>query len=341
MLRSILLASALVSTALAPAVAQDSKISRNSLAETLPAEVLAVVRSAQSVRTIYPITGNETFRGQVLKADEIVFAPGASLTLSSTDSPWIVIIAKRWKFADPTQFVEIKRASVTSAVGSDGSAGDRGADNPGETNRAGNPGFQGSSGSTGGMGGTSRLPTIYLVGDAFTSPSGDPLPGSLRLKLSFAGVNGGNGGSGGDGGDGGRGGNGKEGSTSMFDCQDGPGPGGSGGASGRGGQGGQGGRGGNGAGIVLISTPLGIEQLSYARIVNQEGFGGAGGRPGRAGHPGAGGRGANSHGYCGPSGPGYQGLYPEPADNGEGSNGSDGQKGAVTAVTVQSLSPVF
>lgn len=321
--------------------AQDTKLTRTSLSDALPPDVLAAIRNAVSTKTIYPVTGNETFRDQILKADEIVFDSGATLTLTGLDKPWIVLIAKRWKFADPKTMVKIMRGRPVAKTGYDGSSGSRGQDNPGETNRRGNDGGAGQPGSTGGTGYTVQLPKIYLVGGAFTSPSGDPLPGSLRLTLDFAGVPGGDGGAGGDGGNGGNAGNGKEGADSLIDCKEGPGPGGNGGASGAGGAGGNGGRGGNGADFVYVSLADGIEQLSYARVINTEGYGGVGGRPGRAGRPGNGGAGAGSNGWCGPSSSGFPGDFPRPADFGQGDNGSDGRKGTVTAITVSSLSPIF
>ena len=319
--------------------AQDSKLSRDSLADALPADVLTAVRKAASTKTIYPIAGNETFNGQILKADEIVFDSGATLTLTALDKPWIVLVANRWKFTDPKTVVKIRRANRVAASGLDGNAGRDGSDNPGETNRRGNDGGSGTAGETGGRGVTHQLPKLYLVGGSFTSPTGDPMP--LRMTLEFSGIPGGNGGDGGRGGNGGNAGNGKEGATSAFDCKEGPGPGGNGGAAGPGGAGGPGGRGGNGADITYISLADGIEQLSYARVVNVEGYGGMGGRPGRAGKPGNGGSGASSNGWCGPSGPGYPGDFPSPADLGQGSSGADGKKGTVTAITVNSLSPIF
>ena len=319
--------------------AQDSKITRTNLSDSLPPDVLAAVQKAVSTKTIYPVTGNEAFNGQILKADEIVFDSGATLTLSDLSKPWIVLIANRWKFTDPKTPVKIRRAARMAPAGGHGGDGNPGAHNPGETNRRGNDGGNGEAGSSGGRGGTLQLPKIYIVGGSFTSPTGDPMP--LRLTLEFSGIPGGNGGDGGAGGNGGNAGNGKEGATSAFDCKEGPGPGGNGGAGGAGGAGGDGGRGGNGADLIYISLAEGIEQLSYARVVNVEGYGGMGGRPGRAGRPGDGGAGANNNGWCGPSGPGYPGEFPSPADFGQGESGPDGKKGLVTAVTVGSLSPIF
>lgn len=326
-----------------PLLAQVAPISStaDSVAEALPADVLAAVRAAVAVKTIYPVTGAERFTGQILKADEIVFAPGASLTLTATERPWIVIVAKKWKFADVAQWVKIAATAAPAAAGAQGARGSNGADNWGETGRHGNPGYPGAPGGTGGRGATVRLPRIYLVGGEFTSPDGAPLPGALRLALSFAGVPGGAGGIGGAGGNGGHGGNGKEGATGPFDCHEGPGPGGDGGAAGRGGAGGDGGTGGNGADLVYVSLAEGIEQLSYARVINTEGYGGSGGRAGRVGSPGGAGSGAGRNGWCGSSGPGSAGAYPSPADGGPGRDGDDGHKGSVTAITVRSLAPLF
>lgn len=322
------------------ALAQDQKISRPDVAATLPASILSSVQSS-SVTSIYAVTGDEHFDGQVLKADEIVFAPNSTLTLRATNHPWIVISAKKWKFADPQQWVRINVVRGTGSGGSDGSAGTRGADDPGETNRRGNDGGRGGQGGAGGQGGTQQLPTIYLIGAKYIGPDDNPIPGAIRLAINVSGYPGGRGGDGGKGGDGGNAGNGKEGSTSAFECQDGPGPGGNGGTAGTGGRGGDGGQGGSGGQLVYISDGEGIEQLSYARVVNGEGFGGQGGRPGRPGTPGNGGQGAGSHGWCGGSDAGYRGAGANPSDFGEGNNGADGQKGKIIAVTVTSFAPLF
>lgn len=327
--------------AAAPAAAQDASRTAPTVAEALPADVLAAVRTATAVRSIYPVSGQETFPDQILKADEIVFGPASALTLTALDKPWIAIIARRWKFADAAQWVRIARANVRASAGAEGPAGAKGADRPGERNRKGYDGDNGAPGGDGSAGATLPLPHIYIVGEQFTSPDGQPLPGSLHLSLGFQGIGGGTGGAGGRGGDGGHAGNGKEGAMGVIDCRSGGGEGGNGGASGAGGRGGPGGTGGNGADITYISLPDGIEQLSYARVVNVEGVGGMGGRPGKAGTPGNGGKGGRRNGLCKPKADGSPGERPTPADGGYGPDGADGKKGQVTAITVGSLSPLF
>lgn len=341
-MKKLILAALTCTAALAGnAFAQDSSLKVNTLSEALPADVLNALSSATSVKKIYPVNGVEIFSGTILKADEIVFAPGSSIILSSIDAPFVIIAAKKWKFADANQWSRVGFAAKTGAAGSVGASGGDGADRPGETGRRGNDGEDGKAGGTGGAGGSQRLPKVYLVGGEFTSPSGQPIPGSLRLSLNLVGQAGGKGGTGGKGGNGGNAGNGKEGANKLFDCGEGGGPGGNGGAAGPGGAGGAGGAGSDGADLVYISKADGIEQLSYARIINMGGIGGVGGDPGKPGQPGKAGRGAPSNGFCKSTDAGNPGARPDPRDLGYGADGADGNKGSVTAVTVTSLAPIF
>ena len=325
-----------------PVTADDIKqLNADSLDKALPANIIAAISNATSTETIYPISGDERFEGQILKADEIVFAPGATLTLSKRPIQWVAVVAKRIKFADPSKRSVIQFEKRIGSKGSIGNRGINGADNRGETGRTGNPGGHGTTGEDGGSPFTVVVPKIYLIAGEFLSPDGEPLLGSLKLALKFPGIDGGEGGKGGDGGNGGKAGNGKVGASSAFDCKEGGGHGGDGGNSGSGGRGGNGAKGGNGADLTLVSFKAGIELLSYANIVNTGGYGGRGGEPGRAGNPGRGGSGADQNGWCGPTSDGYDGKRPDPRDGGMGDDGIDGDKGTVTAITVNSLAPIF
>jgi hypothetical protein len=306
----------------------------------LPPEVSNAIQLAQKSKTIYPITGNESFAGQILKADEIVFSSGAKLTLEALDQPWIAIVAKRLKFTDVSQYSSIIRDLALKAPdGQPGANGARGADGEGETNRQGNPGQNGVPGAPGGAGGTRQLPHLYLVIGELVVPDGQQFPGFVRLEFNVPGFDGGNAGRGGNGGPGGNGAAGKEGATSFFDCKSGGGPGGRGGDGGPGGAGGNGGNGGNGANVTLVSNPKDIELLSFAKILNIPGVVGRGNVAGISGAPGAGGPGAPRNGYCGPKDPGPYGTRPPPAGN--GIDGVNGQKGTVTAFSIDSLAPLF
>ncbi|HDR2706070.1 hypothetical protein [Enterobacter mori] len=321
-------------------VAQENSTAEN-LGKAIPPNVLNALKNATDVKKIFPVNPGERFDGQVLKADEIIFAPGATLTLTNTSAPFIVISAKRWKFADAEVTTKIMIAAAQASDGEDGDNGQDGKNGEGEINRRGNDGKPGLPGEPGKNGETSSQPHIYLVAGELTSPNGEPLPGSLRLAVVASGIDGGNGGTGGKGGNGGRGAPGKKGATSAVDCSSGPGKGGTGGSAGQGGKGGLGGDGANGSDITVVGTRSVNELFSYARIFNDGGFGGRPGRSGLPGKIGLGGIQAGPNGWCKSGQPGDAGDYPEPLDLGDGEAGKDGTKGDVTLVTVKNLSPVF
>lgn len=329
--------------AVALGLAGTAAAQNENVGSSLPPAVIDAIKAAAIVKTIYPVTGTEYFDGDVLKADEIVFASGSRLVLRGVNRPWIAIVAKKVKFADVTAWSRIER-DMSAVSGPDGSSGPNGANGgrgQDDIGRAGGPGGAGGDGGTGAAGQTRGLPHIYFIAGEVTSPDSTPLPGYLRLSLLFPGIDGGNGGPGGNGGAGGRGGNGKEGATSLFDCKEGGGPGGTGGSGGRGGRGGRGGDGGAGSNITYMSTAAGIELLPYAKVVNVGGEGGRGGPPGNAGVPGGGGDGGRANGFCGSKPAGSSGSSPNPPTLGTGAPGADGAKGTVTAVTVKSFAPLF
>ncbi|WP_315755832.1 MULTISPECIES: hypothetical protein [unclassified Bradyrhizobium] len=309
---------------------------------SLPPDIAAAIKAAPLTQTLIPISGEEKFAQQIIKADEISFAAGAKLTLTGLNYPYIVVAAQRIKFANPDTYSIIQRdPQAVAAVGSDGPAGPNGADNPGETNRTGNPGYPGGPGGPAVAGQTRQLPDVYLVAGELSDPKG-PIPaGLLNLVLLFRGIDGGDGGTGGKGGNGGRAGNGKEGATSLFDCKEGGGPGGTGGAAGPGGRGGDAGAGGQGADLVFVTTRPAYEVLSYSRINNVGGRAGLPGRGGSPGNPGPGGKGAPANGWCKGTGGGSPGNFPSPANLGFGNPSPDGAKGTVTAVILPSVGPLF
>lgn len=312
-------------------------------AGSLPPEIEAAIKSAPLTQSLIPISGEEKFSQQIIKADEISFAAGAKMTLTNLDVPWVVVAAQRLKFAKPELYSIIQRDSnkLTADPGPVGDPGPHGADHPGETNRTGNSGYPGGPGSPGGHGATKQLPTLYIVAGALLDPKGEIPAGLLNLVVVERGLDGGDGGLGGRGGDGGRAGNGKEGATHAFDCGEGGGPGGIGGAAGPGGRGGDAGSGGNGADIVFVTTKPVYDTLSFVRINNVGGRSGLPGRGGNVGTPGPGGKGAPANGWCKATNAGPSGPYPSPANLGDGAPGIDGQKGSVTAAILPSVAPLF
>lgn len=310
---------------------------------SLPSEIADAIKNAPLTQTLIPITGDERFNQQIIKANEISFSPGSRLTLTNINAPWIVIAAKTIKFASPTTYSFISRDPTIDSAGrgADGSVGSKGADNPGETGRTGNPGGAGGPGRPGGAGGVLQLPTIYIVVGSFDDPKGPIPPGVLNLVIFDRGVNGGDGGTGGKGGDGGHAGNGKEGATHLFDCGEGGGPGGTGGTAGPGGRGGDAGPGGNGGNIVFVVTQQAYNDLSFFTINNVGGQSGTPGHGGPVGYPGQGGGGANSNGYCQATHSGPSGAYPSPSNLGDGSTAQDGAKGSVTAAIIPVVPQFF
>jgi hypothetical protein len=309
---------------------------------SLPPEIAVAIKAAPLTQTLIPISGEEKFSQQIIKADEISFAAGAKLTLTGLNYPYVVVAAQRIKFANPEIYSIIQRdPQAMAGAGSDGPAGPNGADHPGETNRTGNPGYPGGAGGPALTGQTKQLPDVYLVAGEIVDPKGPIPPGVLNLVLLVRGIDGGDGGTGGRGGNGGRAGNGKEGATSLFDCKEGGGPGGTGGAAGAGGRGGDAGAGANGADLVLVTTKPAYEVLSYSRMNTVGGRAGLPGRGGSPGTPGPGGQGAPANGWCKGTGGGSPGNFPSPPNLGFGNQAADGSKGTVTAVILPSVGPLF
>lgn len=325
-------------------IRRDLSAAGDVLTPGIPKDILDAIKASPNIRSVIPITGSESFGQQVIKADEIVFDSQARLILTNLNVPWVAIVARRFKFRDPTAYSFIERdMSIRSGEpGRPGPAGVRGNDDYGETNRRGNNGHPGGAGGTGGQGEVLQLPTIYIIAEQLLDETNTQIPaGLLNLAVIGRGIDGGPGGPGGRGGDGGNAGNGKEGATGPFDCREGPGPGGNGGAAGMGGRGGDGGPGGDGATVIFVSLPRGADTFSYSRVNNQGGLGGIGGAGGPPGQPGRGGSGAPRNGWCGSSGPGSSGSYPSPASQGNGPSGPDGKKGEMYVIAVKSLDPFF
>lgn len=317
-----------------------NRINSDSPQTALPGDVLEALKRAEKSTTLFAVNPGDTFGGQILKVDELVFAPAGSLTLTARDVPFIVVAAQTWKFADPDSgsAIQVDR-TITATHGGRGSAGAAGANGSGEVGRQGNPGDPGGAGGTGADGETVHRPHIYLLCGAIQSPDG--IPSYLRLSVVGLGVNGGDGGPGGTGGNGGAGASGKMGATSAFDCKEGAGSGGTGGAAGQGGQGGRGADGGNGADVSVLATADAIELFSYARFIVEGGYGGRPGRSGTPGSVGRGGRGGGTNGWCKPGPTGESGDYPHPVDLGTRGPGNDGERGDIVLVTVKDLKPIY
>jgi len=285
-------------------------------------------------QSIYSVADTVKFNGQVIKADEIVFAPNSVLEISNLNQEWVAIVADKIKFTAPLKKATIKRSfDIFASNGSRGLPGGDGA-NGGSSGRHGHSGHEGQPGGTGGMGKTMQLPTLYIITNEVLSQKSSTAPDYINLKLIFPGLDGGNGGTGGIGGRGGNGGHGRDGSDGVFDCRSGAGDGGIGGTAGKGGQGGDAGNGGDGANIVFVGSTEALEVLSYSIIINTGGDAGIPGQGGSAGSPGAGGRRGGSSTHCGWGDNGNDGGYPSPRSLGSGNKGSEGKKGAVDKLNI-------
>jgi hypothetical protein len=283
--------------------------------------------SASDIKNIkndeYVVTGTKKFDGWFLKADRIVFEPGATLVFSRTALSnrrqfWVVakeLVVKdqanpgtiTWEQGDPPSPPQAPGEAPPGKNGpQDGAAG-----------LPGNEGTKGSPGLTG-----ANAPQITLV----------------VLKVPGSGVivnlTGGNGGQGGPGMKGGRGGTGAKGHPASqigFGCNRGAGNGGSGGGGGKGGPGGDGGVGGAGGTFLLVSEAEILPSLTQKfRVKVAAGTGGSGGQGGQGGDGGPGGPGGQeARPYC--RGNGSQGANGGPGGSGSvGSPGGVGQEGDFT-----------
>lgn len=278
-------------------------------------------QSKDAQGTEYVVRGTQLFDAYFLKADRIVFEPGAKLifsrdALAARRHLWVVaneIVVDQghpgtisWEKAVASAEPPAPGEAPGGNVGaSDGTAGKPG--------RAGGIGIEGVAGED--------APQITLI--------------VLRVPTSGVVVDltGADGGKGGHGMQGGRGGNGAKGSPAsqtMFGCRAGGGNGGAGGTGGVGGVGGTGGRGGAGGSFLLVSTQERLTSLSAKFRVRQAG--GDGGAPGDGGHGGAFGSGgpggADARPYCGGGSPGADGASGQPGQI--GAKGRLGQEGEFT-----------
>lgn len=325
--KSILLTSALACYLFSPLI----------FANEISSSIISQINSATK-QSIYSVADTVKFNGQVIKADEIVFAPNSVLELTNLKQEWVAIVADKIKFTAPLKKATIKRSfDVYAKNGSRGSQGGNGA-NGGRSGRHGSSGVPGQPGGKGGNGQTLKLPTLYIIANEVLSQKSSTAPDYINLKLIFPGLDGGNGGTGGIGGKGGNGGNGRKGSDGVIDCRSGAGDGGTGGTAGKGGQGGNAGDGGDGANIVFVGSTEALEILSYSIIINTGGDTGIAGQGGSAGSPGAGGNRGNSSTHCGWGDNGRDGGYPSPRNLGNGSLGKEGNKGTVDKIDISTVS---
>lgn len=235
---------------------------------------------AATKRTIFTVSGNQEFSGNILRCDNLVFQDGARLILTSLDQEDIILRIKRLKINSPATRVYISRKGYDSSVldgkgGSDMSAASR--------NKKGKKGNRGEDGDDG-----MSIPTLKIIIDSCEVDFGQV--GEPTLVFEWEGIDGGNGGNGGNGQKGGKGNNGRNAKGNYLVCKSGPGNGKSGKRGGDGGDGGNAGNGGNGGTIIIMGECQAIERMSYAEFNQNGGRAGNVGVGGKVGQGGAGGR---------------------------------------------------
>ncbi|MBE5320428.1 hypothetical protein IM793_14780 [Pedobacter sp. MR2016-19] len=311
----------------------------DNLNEALPTEVMTLINDTAIINSIFPVNIGEIFNGQILKANEIIFQPNATLTFTNINVPFWIIYCDKLKLKDNNFPIRIELdQTIEGRKGKDGIGGINGVNGVGEIDRQGQPGSVGQSGLIGEQGDSLNNPNLYIITKEMVCIDTQQNIEDSRIVLDFDGISGGDGGNGGSGGNGGNGSNGKEGADSLFDCKEGAGNGGGGANSGQGGKGGQGGNGSNGSSIYFISVDTYTEVLvNTTKFYIRGGNGGIGGNGGKAGKPGYGGRGGGKNGWCGRGVDADDGNYPEPRTLGNGLDGQDGEKGQVFKVIVKNF----
>jgi hypothetical protein len=306
----------------------------------LPTDVRDAIRASRTTSEILQISGIERLSGQILRVDELVFQPNSVLELQSLDKPWVAIVVRRLKFADPTAPSAIRRRpDIVAPTGAAGARGSNGRDAKGRQGANGRNGQAGQRAAPGGDGGTAALPTVYLIAESVEAGRGTFASGVFAFSIEMPGIEGGAGGQGGSGGRGGRGSNGRDGNSDAVSCRRSAGDGGDGGASGASGPGGNGGRGGDGAPIVLVSSAAGLDVLSYARLVTDGAPGGKGGLGGSATKGGEAGSRGGGRGLCSSGSPGAAGA--KGAVGRPGEDGAAGSRGRVFTFALSTRNELF
>ena len=260
----------------------------------------------QASASDYTVTGNQRFDGFFLKADRLIFKPGAKLVFSRQ------ALQNRRTFYIVARQIVMESDASPGTITWENSSDDTVSNVAGQAGTGAHPGGGGLPGVAGNEGRVGdSAPSLYLA--VLSVPGSGPI-------VDLQGQVGGRGGQGQKGGSGGAGAAGPNASQTLVGCRHGAGNGGAGGAGGSGGVGGLPGRGGSGGAFTLLTTQDSIVSLATRTRVLVAG--------GAAGAPGAGGPGGDG----GPGGPG--GADARPFCQGAGSqgpNGSPGTQGASAA----------
>jgi hypothetical protein len=302
--------------------------------DVLPATVRDLTL-ASPVQQIININKDSVLSTPILKAEKLLFEPGAKLTISQMPHKVVVIYAEEMLFAAPQEGVVIQRAADWRAPdgidGSRGTAGRAGIGHP--DGRNGQSGGTGDPGADGQAGDTVGVPDLYIIAGKITVQPGQD-PSAVRMRIMMPGVAGGDGGAGGPGGAGGAGADGRAGSWQQFPpkCLRSAGSGGNGGNGGDGGRGGDAAAGSNGGNIFYVGPRSVTEVLQFSTVRND---GGASGLAGKGGAGGTGGRGGARGARPGNCGGGASGLDGDAGrDGAPGKEATDGAKGGIFMITL-------
>jgi len=80
----------------------------NSLNEALPEDVMNLINDTAVIENVFPVNHGEIFNGQILKADEIICQPDATLTLSNANLPFWVIYCNKLKLKNNSFPIKIE-----------------------------------------------------------------------------------------------------------------------------------------------------------------------------------------------------------------------------------------
>jgi hypothetical protein len=336
------------------AASDDSLFTPGPASASVPNDVTAAIKAAAYQPGEVVVVKNDVdFDGQIIKADDIVFHPGARLRFTSRKHKWVALVAKRLLVVDPTTTNRItataERKTKPEFTYRDGPR-NKGWFNPNwrpiwegmryitapaqpKKQNKGDDGIAGQHGTNGWNGiaywgpdawqnGRLRAddginsPVLYIISTSLQNQQGEPQPKAQNFLIDLSGQPGQHGPDGTPGRPGGQGGDGGDGEYDVIKgCTKSAGNGGPGGNAGGGGDGFHGGNGGDAGDLFVVGPSNGTNGLldSFKYAIVFM----AGGDLGTGGLPGTNPQ-AKARG-------GARGAHP-----GTCSGGNDGAKGALS-----------
>lgn len=304
----------------------------------VPSKIISDIKNTP-LRGQISVTDQYHLKEKILRCDTLIFNPKSTLNWhippEVTSTEYVAISTNRLviNFPNPTispcilsLIAPVTKANLNGRVGSQGATGWTSISDNGQ------PGGDGNPGETGEKGGTYNFPAAFIFFQEITLNIPNPA-GSLGLRVTGAGLDGGDGGRGGTGGTGGAGARGTPGDRNCIlgicACSAGPGRGGNGGHGGPGGRGGDAGRGGNGVSIFLVGPKSEHAKLDRTEFLLKQGLPGTPGNPGQGGSGGPEGGGGSKPFECVDGGGSGAHGNPSKNDLGSGNINTDGMEGSV------------